>query len=121
MKKSMHSTNGLLPRHREMLKASGLSDETIAAAGLYSVTGAGEAAKALNWDSFPPGMLPCLAIPFVGLEGDRVDGFTRLRPDSPRLNKQEKPCKYEQPGACPSALTSRPTAWRRCAHPAADH
>jgi len=64
----------LLPQHREDLRKSGLSDETIKACGFHSLTTDGLVRRALGWKWGYRGKLgPCLAIPVtVHPSGNRL-------------------------------------------------
>jgi putative DNA primase/helicase len=84
----------LLPSHREHLHKSGLTDETIAAAGVYSIVDPTEAARLLNWEG-DNGPAPAIALPVFGINGEIVQ--TVLRPDSPRVRENGSVAKYEQP------------------------
>jgi hypothetical protein len=67
----------LLPRHREQLQKSGLTDNTIELSGVYSVATEDEARRLLG---LAPGALisvPALAFPYPDCEQ-----YVRLRPDS---------------------------------------
>lgn len=73
----------LLDYHREHLRASGLTDATIEAAGFYSVSDADKMARLLNIKKLPRGLHPsALAFPFTDVDGR--NGYCRLRPDRPR-------------------------------------
>ncbi len=82
----------LLPQHLEHLRASGLTDATIAAAQLRSVTDPVEAGKLLNWTGQGP--VPAIALPNIGFDG--APNITYLRPDFPR-QKGDRYLKYETP------------------------
>jgi hypothetical protein len=86
-------TRTLLDHHREQLQASGLTDNTIAAAKLYSVTTASEAGRLVNWKGGGPA--PALAFQVFNRAGEHVQ--TVLRPDAPRKREDGSLCKYEQP------------------------
>lgn len=89
--------NVLLEHHVAHLRTSGLTDETIEAAGLYSVTDPGAAIRVLNWK--PGAKTPVPAIAF-----DYGKGYVRLRPDNPRKSKEGKGIKYEAPKDHPSRI-----------------
>lgn len=94
----MANSNGnarLTPKHIADLRTSGLSDETIAACGFYTLTDINEIARVLNWQYPAKHLGDCLAIPFPDAGGKRTD-FVRLKPDTPRFVKG-KPAKYESP------------------------
>src|SRR5260370_42400953 len=84
----------LLPGHREHLHKSGLTDETIAAAGVYSIVDPTEAARLLNWEG-DKAPAPAIAFPIFGINGEIVQ--TVLRPDSSRVRENGSVAKYEQP------------------------
>lgn len=98
------TTQTLLDHHRDQLRASGLTDATIAAAGFYSVTDADKMARLLNVKKLPKGLNPsALAIPFTDADGR--NGYCRLRPDRARINAStKKPIKYESPREQPNEL-----------------
>lgn len=109
--------NGLPLERRQLedLRASGLSDETIRAAGLYHAVGK-HVSELLRWDSETPNRLKaCLCIPYRDAGGNPIplrdkdgapladkDGstlnFTRIKPGKPRADKGKKGFrKYESP------------------------
>ncbi|MBM4296845.1 MAG: DUF3854 domain-containing protein, partial [Deltaproteobacteria bacterium] len=92
-----HGINGanLTPRHLAELRASGLSDATIAACGFFSLLTPDAIASKLKWSKPAVGLGDALAIPFVGADG-KPTGYCRLKPDSPRKSKG-KTVKYESP------------------------
>src|SRR5947209_696055 len=82
------ATNGhakLLPQHLADLGRSGLSAETIEANRYYSVTDR-ETAREILRGTPPDGILPAYAIPYRG-PGGYLSGYSRLRPDNPRLDE----------------------------------
>ena len=83
----------LLPHHLADLQASGLTDETIQAAGLYSEADNARLARILGW-SVPRKMSPSLVFPYFTIDG--TNGYSRVKPDDPRT-RQGKPVKYESP------------------------
>jgi len=82
----------LLPHHLADLRRSALTDETIEAAGLYSLDDPAAISRILNWKQPATDLGPCLVIPFRDIEG-KFDGFARVRPDRPLSPGR----KYEQP------------------------
>jgi putative DNA primase/helicase len=84
----------LHPNHLADLHSSGLTDETIQAAGLYSETDLGRLTRILGWNSVPRKMSPSLVFPYFGVDG--ANGYCRIKPDDPRVC-QGKPVKYESP------------------------
>lgn len=108
--------------HREHLRGSGLTDESIDAGGFYTERDRAEIAGLLNWRSWPRGRGDVLVIPFY-LPGSSEPFFARVRPDQPRTNeKTGKVAKYEQPKDTPVApylpFRSRVRGW--LADPARD-
>jgi hypothetical protein len=76
-------------------EGSGLTDETILEAGLYSEADAAQLQRILRWNGPVANLVPALIIPFRSLTGE-FSGFARARPDNPRI-KDSGPVKYEQP------------------------
>jgi putative DNA primase/helicase len=92
------------PRHLADLRASGLRDATIEAAGLRTVVAAERAAKLLNRRSPGPesiGRGPWLMLPFPDADGQPT-GYARLKPLVPRKDEDGKPVKYESPADVPN-------------------
>jgi len=85
----------LLDYHRHQLYASGLTDATIAAAGIYSETSPERNGEMLNWDGPANDLSACLVYPYFDAAGQTV--LSRLKPDSPRIDPCGKPIKYESP------------------------
>ncbi|MCZ6654513.1 MAG: phage/plasmid primase, P4 family [Planctomycetota bacterium] len=83
-------------KHRAELRASGISDELIETSGLRSISSR-EAHEILHWSAGPGSRdMSGLAIPFRA-NGETVAGYTRIKPDNPRTNRDGKPVKYESP------------------------
>jgi Domain of unknown function (DUF927)/Domain of unknown function (DUF3854) len=83
--------------HLEQLRASGLSDETIAAAELYTEPNPRALALILE-RAYPRGCGPALVIPFY-LPGASEPHAYRIRPTTPRTEKRRgkpRPVKYDQ-------------------------
>ena len=92
----------LLEQHVEHLRGSGLTDETIEQAGLYSITDPDDARRDLRWKpggGHPP--VPAIAIPYE-------DNYLRARPDTPRKDREGKDVKYEAPVGCASRIYISP-------------
>ena len=121
---SPDSFDKLLPQHLAQLRASGLSDDTIRASLVFSLSDPAQIAKALNWTAaYAAALGPCLVFPYLGPDG--VLRQTRIRPDTPRQKKEKdgkkkgrgkeegpsKPIKYEQPAGQPVRLYVPPFAW----------
>lgn len=85
--------------HREHLRTSGLSDETIELAQLYTEKRSAALAEMLCWKSWPSSRGDALVFPFV-LPGADAPAMYRVRPTRPReanTNGKKKLVKYEQP------------------------
>src|SRR5262245_31000397 len=93
----------LEPQHVADLEKSGLSAETIAAAGLASIEGA-RVLQVLKWKGGAQALGPCLHLPFFDLSGNRI-AFGRLKPDRPRTRQTKdgspRLVKCEQPKGQP--------------------
>src|SRR5262245_14832335 len=81
--------------HLADLRRSGLTDDQINRCRFYSLTDPGEIARVLQWRCAAKSLGACLAIPFCQPDGS-VNGFTRLKPNKPRVCRG-KFVKYEQP------------------------
>ena len=90
----------LTSRHLAELRDSGLTDETIATAGLRSLDNPVEIARLLHWDRAAKRLGSCLIFPYHSLSGEYT-GLSRIKPGHPRRNKDGKACKYEQPRNTP--------------------
>ena len=91
----------LTKRHlAELREGSGLTDETIVRAGIYSTYEPQIIRGYLNWRSGGGELGCCLAIPYPDLSGN-INGFARLKPDNPRRGEGGKTVKYEQPIGIP--------------------
>lgn len=86
----------LLPHHHQMLRESGLLDETVYR-GLFSSEQDGALIAALlgTTRAYPASRLPALCLPNFGLDG-KANGYY-FRPDRPRLDARGRPVKYEAP------------------------
>jgi putative DNA primase/helicase len=78
------------------LERSGLSQEQVAAAGLYSLSDPYKAAQLLGRKSPLSKHAPFLAFPFRDPETWKLNGYVRLKPDRPRKALGTK-VKYESP------------------------
>ena len=96
----------LLQHHLAHLHGSGLTDETIAAAGIYSVTDPTEAGTLVNWKG--PAPAPAIAFPYLALGGQAVG--TVLRPDVPHAREDGRAPKYETPVGMSPRLYFPPAA-----------
>jgi hypothetical protein len=98
----MHSKRpALLSQHVEDLRRSGLTDETIAAAGIYSTDDADEVRRILKWNRGGDAMLPAMVFPFRNVLG-MESCYSRIKADKPRKDKDGKPIKYESPKGEPN-------------------
>jgi Domain of unknown function (DUF3854) len=86
----------LLPHHVRELRNSGLSDETIGASGIRSLTEPAKVQDHLRWKRSADRLGPCLAFPYPGPDRKPTD-YVRLKPDKPRNGKKNRPIKYEAP------------------------
>ncbi len=88
-----HTNNGhasLLPEHLQDLAASGLTAETIRAAGLRSESDASVIAKLLRCrGSYARDLGPCLVYPFPNADGT-ASGYCRLKPINPQPARAKK-------------------------------
>src|SRR5438309_1680371 len=92
----------LLPHHLAGLRARGLSDATITAAGLRSETSKDKLAALLGWKRAGRTIAPAIVIPFTAADGS--NGYHRIRPDVPRRDRNGKPVKYESPKGQPNQI-----------------
>ncbi len=93
------STPSLLPKHREHLRQSGLSDETIASASISSVTDPEIARGELGWRSDGPAPpTPSIRFEYFGTD------YLRYRPDSPRRDGRGRAVRYEAPRGIPAKM-----------------
>jgi putative DNA primase/helicase len=111
------STNGHTPDPMAHLSAahladlrerSGLTDATIAAAGVTTVRDHKVVERYLNWTYGAAKLGPCMAFPYRSPDGAKT-GFARFKPDNPRINGK-KTYKYESPAGKPLRLYFSPTA-----------
>lgn len=95
----MNTPLPLSDAHRADLRASGLLDTFIVAAGLYTEYDAAKVAKLLNWTRPAPKLGPCLCFPYFTPDG-APSGYAVLKPTTPR-ERDGKPTKYESPKGVP--------------------
>ena len=90
----------LIPEHVKELGRSGLTFQTVKAAGLYTSIDPAEITRILNWESRPDldarKLGPSLVIPYMRRDG-HINGFARVKPSCPRPDKKGGVVKYEQP------------------------
>lgn len=84
-------TNTLDDKHRDELHASGLTDERIAAANIYSAKD-GDITKILGWKPKECSWGTGMVIPYPG-----DNGYSRVKLDFPRSGDDDKLIKYESP------------------------
>ncbi len=112
------------PHHREALRGSAISDEVIDGRGYATLmrtnTDVRPRERLLRagfpkqlWDV--PQRFPGLYIPLYGPNGQLAS--CQYRPDSPRMNHQGKPRKYEAPSGRPSVLDVHPLNYAKLADP----
>jgi putative DNA primase/helicase len=89
---------GLLPHHLQELRASGLNDDTIVAAGIKSETDYRTLAVYLKRKGYPAKNGPAIVIPFFDSNGDVI--LRRVKPDNPPKYNGKKQ-KYLQPSGVP--------------------
>ena len=106
------AVNGLLPQHREKIKASEISDEVATARGYRSIVKAGDLNGMFGASQRRPGLL----IPLYDVHGERFS--QQLRPDEPRTGKDGKLLKYETPAGLKMALDVPPGCRRNLSDPA---
>lgn len=96
------SERTLSDAHLEQLHASGLTDETIGLACLYTERHAHRLAALVQWRSWPSVRGEALVFPFF-LDAASEPYAYRIRPTNPRMikkkNGKEKPVKYDQASA----------------------
>ena len=85
----------ILSHHLAELRASGLTDETITVAHIFSVTDRYQLAELLNWNNCSGRMVPAIAFPFFGANG--LTGYTRELNLMLRGWRKENAYKYESP------------------------
>ena len=95
------SLPGILPHHLIELRKSGLTDETIRAAGIRSETSVATVKALLDTKQFSQRCLPAIVFPFTDAEGR--NGYCRLRVDHPRTIGG-KSAKYESPRGQPNQI-----------------
>jgi hypothetical protein len=87
----------LLDVHLNELRASGLSDEAIRAAGFYTEARPWHPRTALGWERYGPPLGPALMIPCLN---GKTCGYCRLKPLRPRKDAEtDRLVKYEAPAA----------------------
>jgi hypothetical protein len=109
-----HAIAGLAPEHLADLRKSDLSDEQIAAAGLYTEDDPAAVRVTLGWQRSAACLGPSLVIPFPHADGSPSD-YSRVKPLHPReFKKPGKPpklIKYESPIGRPNRAYFPPGVW----------
>lgn len=88
------SAHFLLPENLADLRNSGLSDATIAAAGIHSVFSPCDTIRLLGWH--PSQGVPAIVFPYLDLNGQYV-GYSRMKPSTPLIGADGRPMKYLAP------------------------
>ena len=102
----------LLPQHRELIRASAISEEVALGRGYASVTEKRE----LNGLFGPVQQrVPGLLIPLHDVYGERRS--YQLRPDDPRIGKDGKAVKYETPRGLKMMLDCPPSTLQHIRNP----
>lgn len=97
----MSPVTGLFPHHYAELQRSGLSDETMRAAGILSEVNYVTLATKLNWRTVPKKMPPAMVIPYRSPDGQVA--YSRFKFDHPRTIAG-KVVKYESPKGQPNQI-----------------
>ena len=84
----------VLDHHHEHLQSSGLSDETIMAAGIWTAVHPEPVGEILGWARSQKRLVPSLVFPYRGVNGS--SGYARIKLDRP-LIIGGKPAKYLSP------------------------
>ena len=92
---------GVKKHHLAELRLSGLSDETIALAGIYTESDHSRILADLNRKSIKKSVGSALMFPFRDGNGN-LNGYRRLKFDQPRKDRNGKSIKYESPVGLPN-------------------
>ena len=76
--------DNLSPAHLAELRASGLSDATIRAAGLHTERDPASIARILRWRTYTGQHGAALVLPFFSAAGHRLFDYARLKFERPR-------------------------------------
>jgi putative DNA primase/helicase len=91
----------ILPHHaKELVEGSGLTLDTIKAAGIHSETNRDRIQRLLDRKAGLKNCAPAIVIPFVGPDGQ--NGYYRIKSDTPRKDRNGGAIKYESPAGIPS-------------------
>jgi hypothetical protein len=99
----------LRPEHLANLRESGLTDETIALAELYSEANRKTLADLVQRSGWPTHCGSAIVFPFY-LPGATEPHAYRVRPSNPRIGRKGKPIKYDQAEAYGSLVYFPPRA-----------
>ncbi len=97
----------VLTHHFAELQRSGVTIETIKAANIYSEADSTKLAALLNWTKYRKNMGAAIVYPYRDDQGR--NGFCRIKPDRPRVDRNKKPIKYEQPKGHPLEIYLPPS------------
>src|SRR5262249_58141365 len=103
--------------HRELLR-SGLSRDTIDAAGIYSEARPEVIRALLGWEAMGQSIGPVMVFPYRGRDGTPVE-YCRLKPANPRGDDEGDPVKYEAPKGRPNRPYLPPRTLAALADPGA--
>src|SRR5262245_12149143 len=92
----------LTPSHLADLRASGLSDATIAACKFHSLTDPALVKELLNWRRYDGELGDCLAFPYFDADG-KFTSYVRMKPGCPLVNRGKRR-KYESPKGEPNRV-----------------
>lgn len=108
--------------HLADLRASGLTSETIEAAGLYTETDPQKISAFLGWPKPATRLGPCLIFGYCGLDGRPMD-YRRIKPTKPLTKKgadgRSRTRKYEAPKGQPNRPYFPPGLRKAIADPGA--
>ncbi|MSR55802.1 MAG: DUF3854 domain-containing protein [Gemmataceae bacterium] len=86
--------------HEADLIASGITRDAWEAAGLYTEEDPKRVSDLLAWPYSAKKLGPCLCFPYFDIDGKPLD-YVRVKPRTPRRNKEGKTVKYEAPRGKP--------------------
>lgn len=101
---------GISPKHLTDLRASGLNDETIRLAQVYTESDPKAIGVLVNWDGPARTFGSCLVFPFFDPDGNQLPGYSRVKPDKPQDDGTGRPAKYLSPKGRPNAAYLPPRA-----------
>ena len=87
--------------HRAGSDRSGISPATAIAAGIHSEANVAKITSILGWRKYPRESSHGIVFPYTDLDGR--NGYTRFKPDTPRIIGG-KPVKYESPKGQPNKI-----------------